>query len=567
MNRKHKVIVIGLDGATFDLIEPWAREGHLPTLARLMDEGARGLLASTVPPMTGPAWTTFMTGKNPGKHGIYDWIYRHRDSYDVSPTTARHCRDATIWSILSDAGQRVCAFNVPMTFPPKPVNGVQISGMPAPSTKVTITHPVELLSEIERDVGEYLVYPDPGQAYSDQGVDAFLDRLYRTTARRLEVMNYLRAREDWDFFMLVLNGTDTVQHAMWKYMSPDHPQHDPTKYAKYGDAILRYFQYVDKALGEIVAGLDQDTVLMIMSDHGFGPFHKFIHVNNWLRQNGWLKIKRTPQARLKSLLFSLGFSPMKIYKLLMRFGLGALKREVVRGQGQGLLKTLFLSFGDVDWDRTVAYSLGNVGQINLNVRGREPQGTVEPGEEYEATRDEIIARLWELRDPKTDERVVQEVYRREEIYWGRNLESAADIVFIPTRMEYFGFGEYEFGSNDVIEAVDRGISGTHRPNGICLLWGPGVKEGTHLQGAHLYDLAPTILHLMGHAVPEDMDGRVLTDALLPEYGELIEDRTPSQLYAPPTPGDGGARGEPEADLSEEDEDIIVERLRGLGYVG
>lgn len=563
MSQKHKVLVIGLDGATWDLIEPWAQEGKLPTLARLMAEGARGPVASTVPPMTGPAWTTFMTGKNPGKHGIYDWIYRHKDSYDVSPTTAKHCRDATIWSILSDAGRRVCVFNVPMTFPPKRVNGLMISGMPAPSTQVTITYPTELLAEIEREVGEYLVYPDPGQAYSDQGVDAFLDRLYRTTSRRLEVFNHLQAREDWDFFMLVLNGTDTVQHAMWKYMSPDHPQYDPSKKEKYGDGILRYFQYVDKALGEIVDKLDDDTVLMVMSDHGFGPFHKFIHVNNWLRQQGWLKIKRAPGATIKSTLFNLGFAPMRIYNLLMRLGLGALKREVVRGKGQGLLKTFFLSFGDVDWARTSAYSLGNVGQIRLNVRGRDPQGMIEPGEEYESVRDEIMARLWELRDPKTGEQVVQEVYRREDIYWGKNVEHAADIVFIPTRMEYFGFGEYEFGSNEVIETVKRGISGTHRPYGIVMLWGKPVQPGAEVKGASLHDLAPTILHLMGQPVPADMDGRVLTAALKPEYADMTAgDRVAQAVDERAAAPEAGAD-----ELSDEDEEIIVERLRGLGYVG
>jgi predicted AlkP superfamily phosphohydrolase/phosphomutase len=564
-HNRHKVMVIGLDGATFDLIEPWARAGHLPTLARLMVEGAYGLLGSTVPPMTGPAWTSFMTGKNPGKHGIYDWIYRHRDSYDVSPTTAKHCHEPTIWSILSHAGRRVCVFNVPMTFPPKPVNGLMISGMPAPSTKVTITYPVELLAEIERDVGEYLLYPDPGQAYSDSGVDAFLDRLYRTTDTRFKVMSYLRARDDWDLFMVVLNGTDTIQHAMWKYMSPKHPLHDPKKFAKYGDAMLRYFQYVDQALGEIVASLDDDTVLVLMSDHGFGPFHKFIHVNNWLCQQGWLEIKGTPQARLKSALFNLGFTPMKIYNLLMRFGLGALKREVVRGQGEGLLKTLFLSFGDVDWSRTAAYSLGNVGQIRLNVRGREPHGLVEPGEQFEATRDQIIARLRELRDPKTGEQVAQEVYRREELYWGPNQEQAADIVFIPTRMEYFGFGEYEFGSNEVIETPRRGISGTHRPNGIFLLWGTPVKPGTHLERARIFDLAPTILHLLDEPVPGDMDGRVLTEALLPEYARLAEKRLPSEVYAFPV--ETFASSPSGGEFSEEDEEMVVERLRGLGYVG
>lgn len=557
-----RLLIVGLDGATFDLIEPWAREGQLPTLRQLMNAGAYGSLRSTIPPMTAPAWTSFMTGKNPGKHGLYDWIYRQKDSYDVSPVTASHCREPMLWSLLSNRGRRVCAFNVPMTFPPSAVNGLMISGMPAPSTQVTITYPVELLDEIEKKVGEYLLYPDPGQAYSDSGVDAFLDRLYRTTERRFEVMDYLRARAEWDVFMLVLNGTDTIQHAMWKYMSPQHPLHDPAKYTKYGDAILRYFQYVDKALGKIVDTLGDDTVLMLMSDHGFGPFHKFIHVNNWLRQQGWLVLNRTPKARLKSTLFGLGFTPMKIYDLLMQIGMGKLKREVVRGQGQGLLKTLFLSFDDVDWSRTTAYSLGNVGQINLNVRGREPQGAVEPGDRYEATRDEIIARLWDLRDPETGEQVVQEVYRREEIYLGPGIEQAADILFIPTRMEYFGFGEYEFGSNKIIESMGRGISGTHRMNGIVLLWGRPIEPHTHLEGAQIVDLAPTILHLLGEPVPASMDGQVLIQALKPEYSKVQPAQEPASAdgQAPPLSAVGD-------DISEKDAELIVERLRGLGYVG
>jgi predicted AlkP superfamily phosphohydrolase/phosphomutase len=418
------------------------------------------------------------------------------------------------------------------------------------------------LAGIEREVGEYLLYPDPGQAYSDQGVDAFLDDLYRTTDTRLRVLDYLRATEDWDFCMLVLNGTDTVQHAMWKFMSASHPLHDPEKRTKYGDAILRYFQHVDRALARIVASLDGDTTLVLMSDHGFGPFHKFIHLNNWLRQQGWLQIKRTAKATIKSSLFDLGFTPMRIYNLLMRLGLGVLKSKVVRGRGQGFLRKLFLSFDDVDWQRTTAYALGNVGQIFLNVRGREPQGTVEPGEEFEVTRAEIMARLGELCDPQTGERVVEAVYRREEIYWGPRVEQAADIVFVPTRMEYFGFGEYEFGSNQIIEAMKRGISGTHRPNGMVFVWGKGVRTGAKLKDAHIVDLAPTMLQLMGEPVPQDMDGRVLTQVLLSEYGEAPRaEGLASTGDLPPLPTTA------EDFLSDEDEALIKERLRGLGYVG
>lgn len=557
---RRKLFVLGLDGATFDLLRPWAEQGHLPTLCSLMQDGAWGELQSTVPPMTAPAWTSFATGKNPGKHGLYDWISRSRGSYDVFPLTARDIAEPTLWSLLSERGRRVCVINVPMTYPPQSINGLMVSGMPAPSTRVTITYPPSLLDDIQQTVGEYLLYPDPGQAYSDAGLDGFLQRLYSTTETRLCTLDYLRGREEWDFLMLVFNGTDAVQHALWKYMSPAHPLHDPAKAKKYGGAILQYYQFLDRALGRLVDSLDDDTVLLIMSDHGFGPFHKFIHVNNWLRRHGWLRLKQTPKTRAKSVLFRLGFAPMTIYNLLMQLGLGGLKREVVRGRGQGLLKRLFLSFDDVDWQRTAAYSLGNVGQIYLNVRGREPLGTVAPGVDYETLRDEIIGRLQELCDPETGEPVIQEIYRREDVYHGPASQRAADILFIPTRMEYFGFGEYEFGSNRVIEAMKRGISGTHRMNGVLLMHGEPVRPGGRIEDASLCDLAPTILHLMGEPVPSEMDGRVLTEALTAPYSDPSRIRY-VELEQRVQESPSGA------ELDAEAEAIIVDRLRDLGYVG
>jgi predicted AlkP superfamily phosphohydrolase/phosphomutase len=258
-------------------------------------------------------------------------------------------------------------------------------------------------------------------------------------------------------------------------------------------------------------------------------------------------------------MFGLGFAPMTIYNLLMRIGLGALKREVVRGEGQSLLKTLFLSFDDVDWSKTIAYSLGNVGQIFLNVKGREPQGTVAPGTEYETLRDDIIRQLKELQDPATGEPVVEQIYRREEIYRGQALERAADIIFIPTRMEYFGFGEYEFGSHRVIETMQRGISGTHRMNGVLMLYGAPIKPGTLVEGASLLDLAPTILHLMGEPVLTDMDGKVLTEALQPPLADPASIRFVEPKESQDQTDDTG--------LSDQEESVIAERLRSLGYVG
>ena len=556
---KHRVFVIGFDGATLDLLEPWAQAGLLPTFQRLMTEGSYGPLRSTLPPMTAPAWTSFMTGKNPGRHGLIDWIRRDEAAYTASPTSGATCTEPTLWSILSRRGRRVCVFNVPMTYPPTPVNGVLIAGLPAPNKHVPLTYPPELQAELDDLAGgDYLLYPDPGQAYSTSGVEAFLQRLYATTRSRLRVLEALRRRADWDFLMVVFNGTDTIQHALWRFMDDRHPLHDPVLGQKFGQAILQFYQHLDNWLADLLPTLELDTLVLGMSDHGFGPFHKFIHVNRWLLQEGFLALQQTPRARAKAWLFERGFAPMPVYNWLMRLGFGALKREVVRGQGQGLLKTLFLSFDEVDWARTQAYALGNIGQIYLNVQGREPLGCVTPGAEYLRVREAIMRRLGELRDPATGEKVVEAVYPREALYQGAQVERLPDIVFLPTRLEYFGFGEFEFGSPHVIESMQRGISGTHRMNGLFLAWGPSVKPGSRPVEAGLIDLAPTILHALGEAVPTDMDGRVLHEV----FTGALADPALVRRCAPDEAQAGNS-----AEFSSADADALRDRLRGLGYVG
>src|SRR5690606_808227 len=163
--------------------------------------------------------------------------------------------------------------------------------MPAPSTRNVVTHPPELLEEIIQHTGDYILYPDPGQAYSDSGIDAFLKRLYRCTDLRVQTLEYLRGREAWDFTMVVFNGTDTISHALWKFMDQQHPLHDPGRFARYGTAIRDYYATLDGHLANILDTLDEDTTLLVMSDHGFGPLHKFIHVNNWLIREGLMHIR------------------------------------------------------------------------------------------------------------------------------------------------------------------------------------------------------------------------------------------------------------------------------------
>jgi len=280
-------------------------------------------------------------------------------------------------------------------------------------------------------------------------------------------------------------------------------------------------------------------------------------VNNWLREMGWLQLKRRPVTRLKYGLYKLGFTPLGVFRLVRALRLGFLRRRFRFQRGGGLIKRLFLSFADVDWARTKAFAVGSFGQIYINQAGKRPQGIVQPGREYEDLRDEIAARALQISDPRTGHPVVEKIYRKEDIYWGPQLEKAPDLVLQSRNWEYMAFGHADFGASRVVEPIV-GMTGHHRPEGIAVLAGPGIKPGAQLEGASIVDLAPTILYTMGVPVPSDMDGRVLREAFDSEYLSAF------QVQYSDVATD---RATGEQEYSDEDEEEIKERLRGLGYVG
>jgi predicted AlkP superfamily phosphohydrolase/phosphomutase len=565
MEKSHKIVIVGWDGATWDLLRPWVENGDLPGLGRIVAEGAAGEMRTIFPPTTAPAWTSMTTGTNPGRHGLLDWITRQPSGYNSVPFTASHCSQKTIWELMSEAGRRVFTFNVPMTYPPRPLNGLVVGGLGVPSVEAEFTYPPELYREIVDVVGEYILHPNPGQPDTDRRVEAFIERLYRVTDIHQQTLDHLRAKEDWDAWMAVISGTDAVQHVMWRFLDPNHSQYDPAKGQRFGGEALRYFQYVDLALSKLMDSLDEDTVLFLVSDHGFGALNKWFHVNTWLLQQGFISLKPGVWPRIKRRLFQWGLTPMNVYTLLRTLGLGRLKEEVTTGRGRGrlraLLPLLFLSFEDVDWSRTRAYALGQIGPIYFNLKGREPQGIVEPGQGAEALRAEIVSRLRQVRDPESGELVVGDIYRPEDLYAGPYLAKAPDVIFAPKfdvkRGQTPGFGEVDFGTSQIIAPMHHGVSGVHRMNGVFAAWGAPIRRGVWLEGTQIVDVAPTALHLAGLPVPEDMDGRVLVDALLPEYAD------PASIhYGPPAVrvevGEAGF-------LSAEDQALVEERLRGLGY--
>jgi predicted AlkP superfamily phosphohydrolase/phosphomutase len=545
-----KVFCIGLDGATFDLIQPFIAQGKLPTFKKLMERGAWSELRSTVPPVTASAWSSFMTGKNPGAHGLYDFMQRRANSYDLAPVSARDRDGKAIWDLMGDAGKRVIVMNVPVTWLPQPVNGLLITGMLTPRNAENYTYPKELAEELRREIGDYIVYSD--EVYSKGRGETFLNALKYSATQRVRAADYLLQKYPADFFMLVFPETDTVSHGLWSAYDPTHHDHNPAEAEKLRDGILEIYEHIDGLLERLITNHQSPISILLMSDHGHGPVRNFLYVNNFLAQRGYLKFKSNLASQLKRAAFQLGLTPRFAYNLLLAIGLGKLRRTLdKRRGGRGLLKRFFLSFGDVDWSRTRAYSIGYIGEVHINLRGREPQGIVSPGEEYEHVRDVVITSLRELTLPDGAP-LVEHIWKKEEIYHGAHLANAPDILFLPRNLETIAFGDFEFGSNKVIEK-SFGVSSSHRMNGIFVASGAGIKNAGEFSGAQLIDLAPTILHLMGLPVPTDMDGRVVTEALAD--ARAVE-------YGGTSAGNAVTRD----GYSEEEEKEVIERLADLGYI-
>ncbi len=544
------IFCIGLDGATFDLIKPFIAQGKLPTLHKLMQQGAWSELRSTVPPVTASAWSSFMTGKNPAAHGLFDFMRRRADSYDLVPVSARERDGKAVWDLIGASGKRVIVMNVPVTWPPAPVNGVLITGMLTPRDTLHYTYPPELADELRAAIGEYIIYSD--EVYSHGRGEIFLRALKHSAEQRVRAAEYLLHHYPADFFMLVFPETDTVSHGLWWAYDPTHHEHDTARAAALRDGILELYQHIDALLARLLEHLPPSGTVLVMSDHGHGPVRYFLYVNNWLAQRGYLRFKPNLAARLKRIAFQLGLTPRFVYSILLALGLGKLRRTLdKRRAGRGILKRWFLSFNDVDWTRTRAYSIGYIGEVHINLKGREPQGIVEPGAEYEHLRDQLIADLRTLTLPDGTP-AIETIWKKEEIYHGAHLDEAPDILFLPRNLETIAFGDFEFGSNKVLEE-SFGVSSSHRMNGIFIASGAGIKNKGEFSGAQLIDLAPTILHLLDLPVPNDMDGRVLTeilaDARAVQYGGTSAGHT--------TTSEG---------YTEAEEQEVLERLADLGYI-
>jgi predicted AlkP superfamily phosphohydrolase/phosphomutase len=553
-----RLLVIALDGATLDLIGPWLDNGTMPVLAGLRRQGVSGRLRTIIPPVTAPAWCSFMTGKNPGKHGVFEFFLRAPGSFEEVPVNSRLRDGRTIWDILGDAGKRVLVVGVPVTYPPSPVNGSLIADFLTPMGDRRFTFPKELLQEVERATGPYQLYHV--EVYRKGNAHRVLEELERVLEANLRSYLWLLQNKDWDFAMLHVWGTDRFGHELWHVLDAKHPMHDSAEAAIHGQRCIDYWKRVDAAVGKWIEAAPGAAVI-VLSDHGFGPIHRFLVFNVWLLERGFLRLKKGLSPFLRRSLFELGITPALGYRLSMHLGFARMRLASGVGTRSKLLKKInrtFLSLNDVDWSRTRVYSKGNYGQLFLNRRGREPGGIVEPGSDANAVLQDVTAALRELRDPNTGEPLIAEIFRAEELYQGPYVERAPDLTFLPRDMRNKALGTVDFTSHRFIEWA-YGNSGDHRMDGIFFFRGEGIREGSAIEGARLLDAAPTNLHYLGEGVPPDFDGRVLQEAFTEE--ELLAHPVRAGEVAG---GTGLSRG---GDLTPDEMDEIRARLKGIGYLG
>jgi len=554
-----KMVIIGLDGATFTLIKPWVKQGKLPHLAQLMSDGCHMELESTIHPISAHAWTTFMTGKNAGKHGIFDFIERLPGTYDLQYSTSNSRGAETLWKILSHHGKKIGIFNVPLTYPPEPVKGFMLTGWGTPGKNSNFTYPSSLKKKVLEKFGEYKLV-DVDKSLGDP--QEYISYQNDTVTQIVNITRFLLDEYDLDLFMVVFMAIDQMQHIFWHCMDPTHPHYNDEENEKYGGVLLDIYQRIDNAIGELQRCISPNSDLVILSDHGCGPTQKVIYLHKWLEEKGLLNF-RNHMVGKNYFQSVIGNFRLKIRKYMPRIW----KNEIIR-RFSFLVNRVdsYLTTSNIDWSRTKAFPWGVYSNIIINLKGREPEGIVEPGKEYEEVCQFIEAELYEMKDPDTGKTVVEKVYRKEELYHGDYLQRAPDLIVVFKNYSYRAIPAknitpnrqvFEKSCSEQIRKSMRTLS-DHRLEGIGIVKGQGIVAGQEIKNAKIVDLAPTILYMMGLPVPSDMDGQVLKTIF--ERQKL--ETHPIQYVDV----DGKRESIIDSSYKEDEREIIENQLRGLGYL-
>jgi predicted AlkP superfamily phosphohydrolase/phosphomutase len=525
-----RLVVLGWDSATFDVVDPLLAEGRLPALAALGDGGFKAPLRSTWPPMTDCAWTSAFTGRNPGGHGIFGSWYRAPGSYGPRYFSSRDRRAPALWDLAD--GVRFLVWNVPMAFPPTEIDGVMVSGYGAPpGARFCSPDPVQ------DDLMRRWSSADLLDRAPHSTLEAFLDDLVRGLEAQAEALVWLADREDADCLIAVWPQVDRAQHFFWRFRGTEHPL---------AGAVETVYEAMDRATGRLMEAFD-GADFMIVSDHGAGTLIADVNVGAWLASNGFATYGRNRTSLLLDLAWRM---PPPVRRLGRRLWPGAARRAFGA--------TLAGQLGPFDWSATSAF-VGLHGDLWLNLDGREQAGRIAPADADEML-DEIAAGILSLEDPADGRRLFAAVHRRSAIYSGAAIDLAPDLMLDSWSAGYRVAPGREESDGIVIPpaplaGVDAAWSSDHRPLGIFVAGGPRVARGTTAE-LSLYDICPTALALLERDVPEGLDGAVAEEALDRDFLAAHPIRMRSSVGQRPAGGD----------YSEDEAAAVAAHLKDLGYI-
>ena len=537
MSTSDKVLFLGLDGATFTVLDPLMRRGVMPFLRDFVQGGVRGRLRSILPPLTPPAWTSLMTGKRPGEHGVFDFLQKEEpDSRYFRMAASQNIGAATVWSMVSEQGGRVTALNFPLMFPPPAVNGSVVPGGWMPWRQLRLgCYPPGLFDRLKQLPGfnaREMALDMAQEAKAIEGCDEgeYVDWITLHTRREqrwFEIMRYLMSEEPAQLSGIVFDGVDKLQHQCWRFLDPALRPAEPTAWEQEVMGLCdEYFRQLDAILAALVEQAGPGATVIMGSDHGFGPTSDIAHLNSWLEREGYLAWSEESAPRSDEADLQLGFAQMTrhVYQL--------------------------------DWERTRAY-VATPSSQGVHIVRERPDGSRLSDAEYQQLRDELVAKLRALINPATGKPLAAAVQTREEVYAGPFDALEPDIYLA-----------LEDGATISILRSDEVFhhrpepKGNHRWDGIFLARGPLLRAGACVEDLSLLDIAPLMLYSLDLAIPSDLSGRLPEDALLPG----VLERRPPRLTAPSLPDAPSDDLAPGAGLGVEDEAAVVRRLRALGYV-
>ncbi|MEA3336846.1 MAG: alkaline phosphatase family protein [Chloroflexota bacterium] len=545
-DRSLKALVIGLDGATFDLLQPMVALGWLPNIERVLGDGAHGILKSTIPPLTAPAWSSFLTGVTPGEHGVFSFQRRLDHSLERAFVDSTAIRAPQLWHWLAQQGLTIGAINVPMTWPPPPMppGSYLVSGMLTPGTEHHFTNPASLAEPL-RSMGyvcDLRVKLNELDYQSTAGVTSITRQLLQVLKTREQAIFWLLGEHPTDLLAAVFETPDRLQHWAWQSIEEQLTNDGGLSRTALHDGVERCYRELDRVVGRLLEeAATPDTRVYFLSDHGFGPLQRRLHVDQWLAEKGWLSY-----AGSKAILRRRLRMPIRHLRRMLP------KNWVRRGR-----KALAVS-RIVDWQHTVAYSGRTMEHaIYINLQGREPYGIV-PASQFDSLRQEIAAALRELRDPTTGAPTVQEVALREELYRGPYVDQAPDILFTlaPGYEPTSELGPRGITSNALAEGA-----GIHQSGGVFMAVGPGIRTGTEITAHNIEDVLPTILYGLELPIPTALQGQVIENV----FEENFLQEHPIRVSNLPLDSEL-AREAAFAARSPEDTEELKRRLEALGYL-